>query len=84
MMSVSVVSHATATSACHKNVVCNLLLYEWKGRTFFIPTRCFEVKYVYWVLCLVASSCVSVRPSVCMFAWNSTAPNGRISIKFGI
>ena len=31
---------------------------------------------------LLASSCPSVRPSVCLSAWNNSAPTGRILIEF--
>ena len=33
---------------------------------------------------LLASSCLSVRPSVCLSAWKNSAPTGRILIRFRI
>jgi hypothetical protein len=33
---------------------------------------------------LLASSCLSVRPSICQSAWNNSAPTERIFMKFGI
>jgi len=33
---------------------------------------------------LLSSSCLSVRPPVCLSTWNNAAPTGRIFIKFDI
>ena len=58
-----------------------------KPAVFFLPYRALT-GWIFWARSqncenrLLGLSCLSIRPSICLSAWNNSAPTERIVMKF--